>query len=284
MNLMQRLWNASVRTRIFLRRRMPTNILLDKIRTREGLKWGVPAMLLGAAYIFLAAVCITLIDQGWSKWLYLLFALLLWNGLKFLFIGPWSLVLLARVRALEARCPRQPCLMALGSGPVDPQGFRQPRSITQLDLVEVVVVVDTRQLEHIQPHLVIRGPARPLARRPGVLKTLAKLRLGQRARDNRGEQHSRLVVAPDPCRQSSPVDSRRVRAAEAVHEARSLQKLRDMVFEQLSPIRSELSPIIQRTLHELLPYARSGVGALTLQYPTAQVAFVTSESPSWSVT
>lgn len=106
MNLFQRLWNASIRTRIFLRRRMPTNILLDKIRTRRGFKWGVPAMLLGAAYVFLAAMCITLIDHGWSKWLYLLFALLLWNGLKFLIMGPWSLVLLARTRAREAHARR----------------------------------------------------------------------------------------------------------------------------------------------------------------------------------
>lgn len=100
---LQRLWDASVRTRKFLRRWMPTNILLDKIRTRQGLKWGVPAMLLGGVYIFLAAMCITLIDRGWSGWLYLLFALLLWNGLKFLLMGPWSLVLLTRVRAQEAR-------------------------------------------------------------------------------------------------------------------------------------------------------------------------------------
>ena len=60
MNLMQRLWNASIRTRAFLRRRMPMNILLDKIRTRQGLKWGIPAMLLGGIYVFAAAMCITL--------------------------------------------------------------------------------------------------------------------------------------------------------------------------------------------------------------------------------
>jgi uncharacterized membrane protein YhaH (DUF805 family) len=107
MTLMQSLWNASVHTRIFLRRYMPTNILLDKIRTRSGLKWGVPAMLLGVAYIFVAAICTTLIDQGWSKWLYLLFFLLLWNGLKFLIMGPWSLILLARVRTQEARARKQ---------------------------------------------------------------------------------------------------------------------------------------------------------------------------------
>ena len=38
------LWALSARTRYFLRRDMPTNILLDLIRTRRGLKWGIPVM------------------------------------------------------------------------------------------------------------------------------------------------------------------------------------------------------------------------------------------------
>lgn len=101
------LWNLSIKTRIFLRRVMPTNIILDKIRTRRGLKWGVPAMLLGAAYIFAAAMCITLIGHGWSQWLYFALALLLWNGLKFLVMGPVSLFLLIRVRIQEAAARRR---------------------------------------------------------------------------------------------------------------------------------------------------------------------------------
>ena len=60
--LLTRLWNSS--TRAVLRRRMPTNILLD---TRRGLEWGIPAMLLGVIYIFAAAYCSTLIAHGWSK-------------------------------------------------------------------------------------------------------------------------------------------------------------------------------------------------------------------------
>lgn len=100
------LWNLSIRTRIFLRRRMPTNILLDKLRTRRGLKFGVPAMLLGVIYILVAATCTGLIDRGWSEWLYLVFFLALWNGLKFLLFGPWSLILLARVRIQEGRAAR----------------------------------------------------------------------------------------------------------------------------------------------------------------------------------
>lgn len=101
--LISRLWNASIRTRVFLRRWMLTNILLDKIRTRRGLKWGLPAMLLGVIYLFAAVYCTTLIDHGWSEWLYMVFFLLIWNALKFILMGPVSVILLARVRFKEAR-------------------------------------------------------------------------------------------------------------------------------------------------------------------------------------
>ncbi|MDO4254651.1 MAG: hypothetical protein Q4C81_05830 [Kocuria sp.] len=101
--LLNRLWNASTHTRSFLRRRMPTNILLDKLRTRRWLKWGIPAMLLGVVYLLIAVTCTGLIEQGWSKWLYLVFFLTLWNALKFILFGPWSLSLLARARIQEAR-------------------------------------------------------------------------------------------------------------------------------------------------------------------------------------
>lgn len=65
--LLNRIWNASIHTRIFLRRWMPTNRLLDWLRRRENLKCGVPAMLLGASYLFAAAICTTLIELGWSE-------------------------------------------------------------------------------------------------------------------------------------------------------------------------------------------------------------------------
>ncbi|GGM62960.1 hypothetical protein GCM10010489_38060 [Microbacterium saperdae] len=40
----------------------------------------------------LAATCTGLIERGWSEWLYLAFFWALWNGLKFLLFGPWSVV------------------------------------------------------------------------------------------------------------------------------------------------------------------------------------------------
>ena len=97
------LWNASIHVRGFLRRYMPTNILLDAIRTRRGLKWGVPAMLLAVAYLTLASICTNLISAGGPGWLNLLVLLFLWNTLKFILIGPVSFVLLIRARLRERK-------------------------------------------------------------------------------------------------------------------------------------------------------------------------------------
>ena len=100
------LWTLSVRIRDFLRRWMPTNILLDLIRTRRGLKWGVPAMLLAVPYFVAAQACTTMLANGAPGWLNLLVALFLWNALKFTIMGPLSLVLLAKARVREAIADR----------------------------------------------------------------------------------------------------------------------------------------------------------------------------------
>ena len=65
------LWTASAEVRYFLRRYMPSNVLLDLIRTRKGLKWGVPAMLLAGPYLAVAFWCTTLIESGGPGWLHL---------------------------------------------------------------------------------------------------------------------------------------------------------------------------------------------------------------------
>lgn len=96
------LWGLSAHTRYYLRRYMPTNVALDAIRTRRGLKWGIPAMLLAAPYVLAANYCITVIAGGGPGWLNLLVLLFCWNALKFLIMGPVSLVLLIRVRIQEA--------------------------------------------------------------------------------------------------------------------------------------------------------------------------------------
>lgn len=97
------LWTFSVRVRGFMRRYMPTNILLDALRQRRGLKWGLPAMLLAAPYLVAAWLCSTWVADGGPGWVNLLVLLFVWNALKFLVNGPITLVLLLRVRLAERR-------------------------------------------------------------------------------------------------------------------------------------------------------------------------------------
>lgn len=95
------IWALSVHTRYFLRRYMPTNILLDAIRTRRGLRWGLPAMLLAIPYLYAANLCVQLIAGGGPGWLHLLVLLFIYNAMKFAIMGPVSLVLLLRARVRE---------------------------------------------------------------------------------------------------------------------------------------------------------------------------------------
>ncbi|WP_202945575.1 sulfate permease [Dietzia alimentaria] len=101
------LWAASVRTSYSLRRCMPTNRLLDAIRTRRGLKWGLPAMLLAGPHLLAASICTNLIADGGPGWLNIFVILFIWNAMKFLIMGPVSIILLVRVRVQEARQRRR---------------------------------------------------------------------------------------------------------------------------------------------------------------------------------
>lgn len=102
------IWIASIHTRDFLHRYMPTNIVLDRLRTRRGLKWGAPAMLLAIPYLAVANILTILIDRGAPGWFHLLVLLSIWNAFKFLVMGPVSVVLLVRARAAERRERRLP--------------------------------------------------------------------------------------------------------------------------------------------------------------------------------
>lgn len=101
------IWTISVHLRAFMRRYMPTNIALDALRSRRGLKWGVPAMLIALPYLYAASILTSLIDDGAPKWLYAIAIVLIWDAFKFITMGPVSLVTLFRVRAAESRVLRQ---------------------------------------------------------------------------------------------------------------------------------------------------------------------------------
>lgn len=106
------LWAASVHVRYFLRRYMPSNILLDAIRARRGLKWGVPAMLVAIPYLGVAYLLSMAAQNGGPGWLNLFVFVAIWSALKMLWIGPISLVLLARARAREYAQRRAICKTA----------------------------------------------------------------------------------------------------------------------------------------------------------------------------
>jgi len=99
--MLRLLWNLSIRVRLFLRTYMPTNILLNALRTRHGLKWGVPAMLIAVPYLLGAWLLTVWIADGGPGWLNLLVLLFIWNALKFLVNGPITLVILIRARLAE---------------------------------------------------------------------------------------------------------------------------------------------------------------------------------------
>lgn len=95
------IWFASIHIRSFMRRWMPTNVVLDKVRTRNGLKWGVPAMLLALPYLYIASLLAIIVRDGGPGCLNIFVLVAFWSALKMLWIGPISLIMLARVRIHE---------------------------------------------------------------------------------------------------------------------------------------------------------------------------------------
>jgi hypothetical protein len=95
------LWTLSVHVRYYLRRYAPSNIVIDAIRTRGGLKWGIPAMLLAAPYLLAVHFCTNALSGGGPGVLNLIVLVAGYNALKFVLVGPWSVVLLVRARAEE---------------------------------------------------------------------------------------------------------------------------------------------------------------------------------------
>lgn len=95
------IWAASVRTHSILSY-APTNILIAATRTRRGLRWGVPAMLVAIPYLLAAHWCVTTIEAGGPGWLNLLVLLCAWNSIKLTLNGPVTVILFVRARTQEA--------------------------------------------------------------------------------------------------------------------------------------------------------------------------------------
>lgn len=85
----------------------PTNKLLHLLRSHRGLRWTVPAMLFGAAYVLAAAVLSGLIDRGAPDWLQVAVVLFVWNGIRLIAVGPVNLV-----RSVVTRLRQKPAVTA----------------------------------------------------------------------------------------------------------------------------------------------------------------------------
>lgn len=96
-------WITSINLAGFFRRWMPTNVLLDKFRTRRGLKYGGLTMFIAIPYLYAASTLTVVIDKGGPGWIHLLVILFIWNALKFLINGPVSVALLATAWVRETR-------------------------------------------------------------------------------------------------------------------------------------------------------------------------------------
>ena len=105
--MIRSIWILSIYVRSFMQRCMPTNILIGFIRRRRGLKWGVPAMLLAVPYALAAVWCLDLIDHGQPGWLHLVIMICIWNAIKFIVMGPVSVMLLLRWKHFEAVARRE---------------------------------------------------------------------------------------------------------------------------------------------------------------------------------
>ena len=90
------------RTYYFLARFAPGPRLISRIRRRDGLKWGIPAMLVAVPYFLIANLFKILLEDGGSAWLSLPLLWCLIMGMAFLALGPTSLMLLAKARLQEA--------------------------------------------------------------------------------------------------------------------------------------------------------------------------------------
>ena len=96
------IWAASVRTHSVLSY-APINLLIAATRTRRGLRWGIPAMLLAIPYFLAAHWCVTTIDAGGPGWLNLVVLLCAWNSIKLTLNGPASVVRLLQAKVKEWR-------------------------------------------------------------------------------------------------------------------------------------------------------------------------------------
>ena len=91
-------WALSSRLYGLAQRFCPSNIVLRRVHTRTGIKWGALVGLAGVAiYGLLMVACGTIVRDGGPGWVNLFFIVGFWNTCRFTFLIPTSVVRLLRM-------------------------------------------------------------------------------------------------------------------------------------------------------------------------------------------
>ena len=100
-------WALSARIYGLLQRFCPSNIVIRRVHTRTGIKWGPLVGLAGVAfYGLLMAATGTIVRDGGPGWVNLFVLVGFWNTIRFAALIPVSVARLLRVRHQEKVLPR----------------------------------------------------------------------------------------------------------------------------------------------------------------------------------
>lgn len=81
-------WRLAAAFGHLLQRYAPTNIAIRFLRSPRGLKWAIPvALLVTPAYLLAAYACTTMLKSGGPGCLHIFVVLLIWNAMKFAWLG-----------------------------------------------------------------------------------------------------------------------------------------------------------------------------------------------------
>lgn len=95
-------WALSSRLYILAQRFAPSNIVIRRVHTRDGIKWGPLVGLSGVViYGLLMIAAGTIVRDGGPGWVNLFMLVGFWNTCRFAFLIPVSVVRLLRVRHQE---------------------------------------------------------------------------------------------------------------------------------------------------------------------------------------
>ncbi len=137
-------WAVSARLHSLFRRFAPSNILIRRVHTRTGIKWG-PLVGLAAAVLYglLMLATATVVRKGGSGWVDLIVLLAFWNTVKFTCLIPVSLIQLVRVRHQERVLQRN--RQRTTTAGATPAGTIHERADTPLGAVKSAGQLDTPQ-------------------------------------------------------------------------------------------------------------------------------------------